>query len=410
MLSVREALDLLVPQFSPLESERLALPEATDRVLAHAVTVQTDLPSFDHSAMDGYALALASANASTTLTVSAEIKAGDRPQPVAAGTVARIFTGAPLPPGADTVVIQEDTTRNGAEVTLHSLPELGANVRGRASEYSAGAPLFAAGTLLGPSEIGLLATQGYAQVEVVRKPRVAILATGNELRTLQAAPAPFTIVDSNTYALSAALTRAGCIPVPLGIAGDDLSVIQSHVARGLACDALITVGGVSVGDYDLVSDALRAAAVRVEFHKVAIKPGKPLLFGVYDRGAHSVPVIGLPGNPVSALVVFEIFVRPGLLRMQGVRDVFPQAIDVKLANDYRRKPGRTEFVRAQLEYESGEWVAHIHSQQGSGSMSSLTAGSALVIAPQQRGKLEAGETLKAIVPTMPRRSDPVFAD
>jgi molybdopterin molybdotransferase len=324
--------------------------------------------------------------------------------------VARIFTGAPLPPGADTVVIQEDTTRNGAEVTLLSLPELGANVRARASELNEGAPLFDAGTLLGPSEIGLLATQGYAEIDVFRRPRVAILPTGNELRTLQAPAAPFTIVDSNTYALSAALTRAGCIPVPLGIAGDDLSVIQSYVARGLECDALITVGGVSVGDYDLVSDALRASDVRVEFHKVAIKPGKPLLFGVHDQGARRVPVVGLPGNPVSALVVFEIFVRPGLLRMQGVRDVFPQAIDVKLATGYQRKPGRTEFVRAQLKYESGEWLAYIHSHQGSGALSSLTAGSALVIAPQQRGKLEAGETLKAIVPSMPQRADPAFAD
>jgi len=410
MVTVREALDLLVPQFSPLGSERVPLPDAVDRVLAHALTVQTDLPAFDHSAMDGYALARASAVGSKTLPVSAEIKAGDRPQPLAAGTVARIFTGAPLPPGADTVVIQENTTRNGAEVTLHSLPELGENVRARASEFAAGAPLFEAGSLLGPSEIGLLATQGYAEIEVVKKPRVAILATGNELRTLQSPPAPFTIVDSNTYALSAALTRAGCIPVPLGIAGDELSVIQSHLARGLEHDALITVGGVSVGDYDLVGDALRAAAVRVEFHKVAIKPGKPLLFGVHEQGSRHVPVIGLPGNPVSALVVFEIFVRPGLLRMQGARDLFPQAIDVKLANEYRRKPGRTEFVRAQLKYESGEWLAYIHSQQGSGALSSLTAGSALVIAPQQRGKLAAGEMLKAIVPSMPRRSDPAFAD
>ena len=410
MLSVREALDLLVPKFSVLGPVRVALPDAVDRVLARALSVQTDLPAFDHSAMDGYALALASADGSMTLPVLAEVKAGDRPQPLAAGSAARIFTGAALPPGADTVVIQEDTTCNGTEVTLHSLPELGANVRRRASEYTSGAPLFEAGTLLGPSEIGLLATQGYAQLDVVQRPRVAILATGNELRALHAPPDPFTIVDSNTYALSAALTRAGCSPVPLGIAGDDLSAIQSHVARGLSYDALITVGGVSVGDYDLVSEALRAASVRVEFHKVAIKPGKPLLFGVHAQGARQVPVIGLPGNPVSALVVFEIFVRPGLLRMQGMRDLFPQAIDVKLANEYRRKPGRTEFVRAQLKYESGAWVAYIHSRQGSGSMSSLTAGSALLIAPQERGNLEAGETIKAIVPSMPRRADPAFAD
>lgn len=410
MLSVREAIDLFLPKFAPIGSERVALPDATDRALARALPVQRDLPEFDHSAMDGYALAWASTQAAATLTVSAEIKAGDHPQPLAAGTVARIFTGAPLPPGADTVVMQEDTDRDGGQITLRSLPEQGANVRGRASELAAGAGLFDAGTVLGPSEIGLLAAQGYAEIEVFKRPRVAILPTGNELRPVDAAATPFTIVDSNTYALSAALTRAGCIPVPLGIAIDDPAVIRRFVDRGLTFDALITVGGVSVGDYDLVSDVLRAAGVHVEFHKVAIKPGKPLLFATHDTGTRATPVIGLPGNPVSALVVFEVFVRPGLLRMQGHRDVFPQAIDVRLANSYNRKPGRTEFVRARLEYRAGSWLAHIHPQQGSGAMSSLTGGSALVIAPQQRGKLEVGETLKAIVPNLPRRSDPAFAD
>ncbi|HET8939789.1 MAG TPA: gephyrin-like molybdotransferase Glp [Polyangiales bacterium] len=410
MLSVREAIDIFLPRFAPLGSERVALLDATDRVLAQALSVQNDLPEFDHSAMDGYALAWSSAQSQQTLQVSAEIRAGDRPQPLAANTAARIFTGAPMPPGADTVLMQEDAIRTGAEISLRCPIEQGANVRARASEYRAGAALFDVGTLLGPSEIGLLAAQGHAEIEVFRKPRVAILPTGNELRPLGAPAAPYTIIDSNTYALSAALTRAGCIPVPLGIAVDDREIIRSFVDRGLTFDALITVGGVSVGDYDLVSEVLRAAAVHVEFHKVAIKPGKPLLFGTYDNGTRATPVIGLPGNPVSALVVFEVFVRPGLMRMQGHRDLFPQPIEVTLANSYNRKPGRTEFVRAKLESRAGGWLAHIRRQQGSGAMSSLTAGSALVIAPRERGRLEAGETLKAILPSLPRRSDPGFAD
>jgi molybdopterin molybdotransferase len=410
MLSVREAVDLFMPKFAPIGTERVALPAALDRVLAQALPVLSDLPEFDHSAMDGYALAWSSTQSQQTLQVSAEIRAGDRPQPLAANTAARIFTGAPLPAGADSVLMQEDAIRTGSEIALRCPIERAANVRARASEYRAGSPLFEQGTPLGPSEIGLLAAQGYAEVEVFRRPQVAILPTGNELRPLGAAVAPFTIVDSNTYALSAALTRAGCIPVPLGIAVDDRDVIRSFVDRGLTFDALITVGGVSVGDYDLVSEVLRAASVHVEFHKVAIKPGKPLLFGTYASGTRATPVIGLPGNPVSALVVFEIFVRPGLLRMQGHRDVFPQPVAVKLANSYNRKPGRTELIRARLEYQAGGWLAHIHSQQGSGAMSSLTADSALVIAPRERGRLEAGETLQAIVPSLPRRADPAFAD
>jgi molybdopterin molybdotransferase len=410
MLTVREAVDLLVPHFAPLGSERLPLPEAAERVLATGLPVQHDWPAFDHSAMDGYAVGLDSVRDLETLPVSAEIRAGDEPQPLAAGTSARIFTGAPLPAAADTVVIQENAARSGDQVSFSSLPERGGNVRARASELRAGVSLFEAGTPIGPGEMGLLAAQGYTTVEVVRRPRVAILPTGNELRALHAEPTPYTIVDSNTYALSVALMRAGCIPVPLGIAGDEPRVIKACIERGLTFDALMTVGGVSVGDYDLVEQALRDAAVRVEFHKVAIKPGKPLLFGTFDHGTHRTPVIGLPGNPVSALVVFEVFVRPGLLRMQGHRNVYPQAIDVKLVNGYRRKPGRTEFVRARLDYQAGGWLAHIHPQQGSGAMSSLTAESALVIAPQQHGDLVPGESLKAIVPGLPRRADPAFAD
>jgi molybdopterin molybdotransferase len=357
--------------------------------------------------MDGYALRWADAQTQRTLPISAEIRAGDKPQPLAAGSAARIFTGAPLPTGADTVVMQEDTSRADSTVTFTSLPARpGAHVRVRGSELRAGQALFAPGTLLGPGELGLLASQGHGSVEVYRKPRVGVLATGNELRALSAPAAPFTIVDSNTYSLIAALERAGCEPVALGIASDDRATIQARVEEGLSYDALITVGGVSVGEYDLVSDALQAASVKIELHKVAIKPGKPLLFGM--RG--TTPVIGLPGNPVSALVVFEIFVRPGLLRMQGLDRVYPEPVPVQLATAYDRKPGRTEFVRAHLRYENSTWVAHIFHQQGSAALSSLTAGSALVIVPAERGRVEAGETLKAILPALPRRAEPAFAD
>jgi len=406
MLSIRRALELMVPEFPVLEAEPVPLLEAAGRVLSEDVTVGIEQPEFDHSAMDGYALRAADVRAGVSLPVSAEVPAGAAPQPLAAGTAVRIFTGAPLPPGADTVIMQENAQREGDTVRFEHVPPAGTHVRPRGSDHALGARLLAAGALLEPSEIGLLASQGASEVNVHRRPRVAILPTGDELRALRAPRRPFSIVDSNTYALAAAVQQSGCIALPLPIASDDPARIAGCVQQGLEADVLLTVGGVSVGEYDFVSEALRAAGVDVQFHKVAIKPGKPLLFG--KRG--STPVIGLPGNPVSALVVFEVFVRPGLLRMLGQVAVFPQPIEVVLADPYPHKPGRAELVRAQLRQEAGSWTAHAHAKQGSASLASLTGQSALVIVPRERADIAAGEKLQAILTGLPRRSDPAFAD
>ena len=406
MLSIRQALDLMLPHFPVLGSESVPLTQAYGRVLAQDVKVTIELPPFDHSAMDGYALRAADVRAGQAMSVSAEIRAGGSPQPLAAESSARIFTGAPLPPGADAVIMQENAERQGDRVTFSTLPSPGAHVRKRGSDHALGSTLVAAGVELGPAELGLLASQGLTQLSVHRQPRVAILPTGDELRALDAPRRPFSIVDSNTYTLAAALQQAGCVPVPLSIATDDPGVIAARVEQGLAADALLTVGGVSVGEYDFVSESLQAAGVAIQFHKVAIKPGKPLLFG--KRG--ETPVLGLPGNPASALVVFEIFVRPGLLRMRGLRSVHPQPIEVVLSSGYAHKPGRTEFVRARVHYQAGVWTAAAHSNQSSGSVGSLSGKSALVIVPRERGDVQAGEILQAILTGLPMRPDPAFAD
>jgi molybdopterin molybdotransferase len=406
MLSIRTALDLMLPHFPVLGSESVALTQAYGRVLAQDIRVGIEQPEFDHSAMDGYALRAADVRAGQSMPVSAEIRAGGSPQPLAAGSAARIFTGAPLPPGADAVIMQENADRQGQSVTFSTSPSPGAHVRKRAGDHALGSTLFAAGTQLGPAELGLLASQGLTQLSVHKQPRVAILPTGDELRPLDAPHRPFSIVDSNTYALAGALQQAGCVPLPLPIAIDDPDLIAQRVEQGLSADALLTVGGVSVGEYDFVSASLRAAGVAIQFHKVAIKPGKPLLFGT--RG--QTPVLGLPGNPASALVVFEIFVRPGLMRMQGLTSVHPQPIEVRLSAPFAHKPGRTEFVRARVHVQAGVWVADAHANQSSGSLGSLSGQSALVIVPAERADIAQGEQLQAIMTGLPRRPDSAFTD
>jgi molybdopterin molybdotransferase len=406
MLSIRQALDAMLPKFRVLESERVPLHESLGRVLAEDVSVQRDSPEFDNSAMDGYALRFADAAANAVLPVAGEVRAGGVPEALAHSAAMRIFTGAPMPLGADTVVLQENTTRAGEHVTIVAAPKRGANVRARGSDYRAGELLLRAGALLGPGEVGVLASQSVVEVSVRRRPRVAILPTGDELRGLSDAPRPYSIVESNSYALAAAVAQAGCVPVQLPFAHDDVEEIAARTEEGLRADVLLTIGGVSVGAYDHVSDALQRAGVTIGFHKVAIKPGKPLLFGT--KG--DTPVIGLPGNPVSSLVVFEVFVRPCLLRMSGFEAPFREAIDVSLAEGYHHARGRTELVRAHVSKTRDGWLARLLPKQGSAAMSSMIGSIALVILPADCEDFPAGTRLHALALTAPQRSDPPFID
>jgi molybdopterin molybdotransferase len=407
MLSIREALEMMLPSFRPLGSESLPLLAAYGRVLSDEVTAQLDLPEFDNSAMDGYAVRYADLVQGVVLPVQGESRAGGGwPEALGAGSAMRIFTGAPLPAQADTVVMQENVERRDAAVVIRELPTAGANVRTKGSDVLRGDSLMQAGIPIGPGELGLLAAQGCAQVEVYRRPRVAILPTGDELRGLDAARTPGTIVNSNSYALAAAVLQAGCEPVLLPIARDRLADIVHGVQQGLRADVLLSVGGVSVGDHDLVSRGLREAGVDIGFHKVAIKPGKPLLFG---RGG-AVPVVGLPGNPVSALVTFEVFVRPCLRRMLGHTAVFPDTFEVSLAAAYEHTVGRTEFVRARLRRAGAGWLADLHPRQGSASLQSMVGQDALVIVPAHAAHVAAGERLQALRIAEPRRSDMPFSE
>lgn len=395
-LEVQEALAAMLPSFPPREAAEVSLADALGRTLAAPLVALLDQPRFDHSAMDGYAVRAediegAREGSPIPLPLKGESRAGGAaPPPLAAGTAMRIFTGAPLPPGADAVVAQEDTRTDGEQVLIHFASEAGRHVRARASDFSAGDPLMDAGARVSPGLIALAASQGQSTLPVRRRPRVAILATGDELVPIGEALPVGRIHDSNSHLVAALVAAAGAEPWVLERSGDSLEALTEAVRRGLEADVLITTGGVSVGDYDLVREAFEAAGVALDFWKVRIKPGKPLVFGRGPRG----PVVGLPGNPVSAFVTFHVFVAPGLLRMQG--RPAPAPIEVRLHADHRHSLGRTEYARASLQPDPEGPIAILHPRQGSGSIDSLASADALVILPDDREHFAAGSRLSAL--------------
>lgn len=407
MKPISDALEAMLSAFQPCGRERVQLQQALGRVLAQDALARQDQPPFTNSAMDGYAvraadLTGASSEAPKPLPLAGESRAGEAaPLPLEAGHTMRIFTGAPLPPGADAVVMQEDTSREDQQVRFSIAPASGAHVRHRGEDLSAGAPILGPGHRIGPGEIGLLASQGHAALTVWRKPRVAILSTGDELRDISDPPRPGSIVNSNAYALAAQVQEAGGDPWILPIVPDILEEVVAQVRTGLSADVLITIGGVSVGDYDLVRKAFDAVGVEPQFWKVAMKPGKPLSFGVFEKRL----VVGLPGNPVSAMVTFEIFVRPGLRKMLGDPEPYRAHAEVALAASHRHKTGRTELARARLERStSGELIAHLHTRQGSGNLTSVSGANALVILPADEAEFAAGQRLRALLLGDPRGS------
>lgn len=393
MKSIGEAMREIAEGFAPLGAIRRPLLDAAGCVLAENVLAGVDMPAFDNSAMDGYAARWAELQPGGCLPLHGESRAGGAASgALPPGHVMRIFTGAPLPEGADTVVIQENTRRTPDGVCIERVPERGANVRARASDLAAGSLALSSGQPIGPGEIALLAAQGRASALVHRPPRVAILSTGDELRDIGEPAAHGSVVNSNAYALAAQVRELGAEAWMLPSAGDDPVQIAERLSEGLRADAVLTSGGVSAGDYDLVQEAFARAGVALRFWKVAIKPGKPILFGSAGR----VPVVGLPGNPVSAFVTFELFVKPALRRMAGQRAPYPVLIDVVLEHAHTHATGRTELARAAL--RSGpdrQLYARLHPRQGSGSLPSLLAVDALVVLPAQTEHFACGERVQA---------------
>jgi len=372
MLSVEDAARTVAGRIERLPLERVPLREARGRVLGDDVRAARALPIFDNSAMDGYAARAAELPA--TVPVVGQVAAGQvMAEPVPPGVAIRILTGAPIPAGLDTVVIQEDAKVDGSQVALPASP-VGDNIRRAGEDIAAGDVAVTAGARLGAGELALLAGLGLVELSVARAPRVALITTGDELVDHATQPLPGQIVDSSAHMLGAAVHAAGGVASYFGIAKDDPIAMAAMLASAMDHDVVITTGGVSVGDRDYVRTALGAAGVELELWKVAMRPGKPFSFGMNGK----VPVFGLPGNPVSTFVAFELFVRPALLAMQGAAVTARPRAPVHLVRGYRKQAGRTHYIRARIARNGEYLIAHPHAKQGSGMLTSLIGINALV--------------------------------
>lgn len=407
MISVEEARAYILKHFAPLEPESVDLLDALDRVLTEDIVSPINVPPHNNSAMDGYAVRAedirgASKTNPVRLAVIADLGAGYVPDTrVQPGTAIRIMTGAVAPPGADTVVRFEDTSeavdqkasgKGSGFVEILSSPERGSNVRMAGEDIRANQVILERGTTLRPSEIGLLASIGAARVNVHRRPRVAILATGDELVPIDEPLTEGKIRNSNEYSNAAAVLKAGGIPVRLGIARDNLQDLTRKIREGVdaGADLFITSAGVSVGDYDIVKDVLNSEG-EMHFWQVNMKPGKPLAFGIVDK----TPLLGLPGNPVSAIVSFETFARPAILTMLGKKKFARPYVEAILQDRAENTAGRRNFIRVSVARNgNGEYSAKTTGEQGSGILTSVTRGNGLLEMPPEVKEYKAGERVK----------------
>lgn len=393
-ISVDEALSLVLEATARRAAETLAAGDAAGRVLAEDIVSTRRHPPDDCSAMDGYAvrsadLAGASASAPATLPIVYEIPAGGHaPRALAAGEAARIFTGAPLPVGADAVVRQEDTRSARGRVELLVSPASRENTRDGGEDFEIGDRLIEAGSVLGAAHLGVLASIGRTIVSVYQRPTVAILSSGDELVEPDQAADPRRIVSSNSYTLAAQCREIGARPIYLGIASDRPDAIEARFRAGLRADIIVSSAGVSVGDHDHVRGVLEKIGCKLRFWGVHMKPGYPLAFGVIESTGSL--VFGLPGNPVSAAVTFEQFVRPALRKMMGHHALYRPILRAKLTERLSKRPGRLHFVRVSLARRDGELCATATGNQSSGVLTSMIRGHGLAVFPAEAEELEAG--------------------
>jgi molybdopterin molybdotransferase len=392
MISADDALALVLANVEVLGVERTPILSALWRVLAEQIRSPRYIPGFDNSAMDGYAVRADDVKHATdgkpiALMVVEEIPAGTMPsRRLGVGEAARIMTGAPLPTGADTIVPVERTRAAGAEVEVLAPSEPGAFIRPRGEDVREGEVVMSPGRRLKPADLGMLASINRSMVEVYRRPRVAIVATGNELVDVDQAPSGAQVVNSSGYALYGGVQEAGGEPIVLKLARDRPEDVRARLSEALAFDVVLSTGGVSVGQFDHVKEVLDELGMRQIFHGVAQKPGRPLKFGLIGKR----PVFGLPGNPVSTMVCFYLYVRPAILKMAGRHDLGLRRLNVRCAVDIKTSRDVTEFVRVRLAPRGDELLAAPTGSQGSGILSSLSRADGLLIGPARETILKAG--------------------
>lgn len=407
MLSVSVARQKILDGVTPLGAERVFLPEALGRALYSPVVSARDLPGADNSAMDGYAVRAvdvetASTAAPVRLPLVGEQRAGGAALgPVPAGHAARIMTGAFLPPGVDAVIMREQahedevTTEGAGTVAVLHAAKAGEHIRQRGEDVMRGECIAAAGDVVTPGRLNLLAAAGEVAVSVHRRPRVCVLASGDELRELGQPYGALDVLNSNAYAIAASVRSSGAIAEVIGIAADSLEDHIACIERARGADVLVTIGGVSVGTHDFVKPALTAVGATLELWKVAMRPGKPVAFGVWGKQL----VFGLPGNPVSSQVSFELFVKPALLRLQGHRACSPRPVRARLlGRGMSKKPGFRTFARACAAVgDDGRLTVTLDEKQGSGQVSGLARANALCVLAEEQTSLEDGDLVEVML-------------
>lgn len=416
MISVEQALEKVLSSISVLGDEERPLLECLGQVLDEDIYSSIDVPPKDNSALDGYAVRAADIkNASEqnprVLKVIDTIVAGGNPKKtVSQGTAIRIMTGAPTPPGADVVIGFEETDENArkilpggapAEIGIKLAEESGANIRKAGESIKKGELVLAKGAVLRPAEIGVLASLGRAKIRVIRRPLVAILATGDELTALGEPLGEGRIYNSNTYSVAAQVLREGGVPKLLGIALDNEASLVSKINQALDADLLITIGGVSMGDYDVVKDVL-AKQGEIVFWKVRTKPGKPLAFGTIKRvgvgkSAKDMPHLGLAGNAVSCMVNYELFVRPAILKMMGKKNLAKPVVEATIEDNIKNDDGRRVFARVIVEKREGKYFARLTGPQGSGILTSMALANGLAIVPEDKERVKRGDILQVMM-------------
>lgn len=401
MIKVEEALNTILNSVRGLDTEVVRLTDSLGRTLAEDVFSNFDIPAFDNSGMDGYSLKSsdtigASPEIPKTLKVIEELRAGIiSSSEIKNGETIKIMTGAPIPLGADSVIMVEDTEKSAVSsqqstVKIFKEVKAGENIRKAGEDIKRGELVIQKGSLLGPAHVGMLAALGISKIKVTRRPAVAILATGDELIDIKGKVKPGKVRTSNTYTLYSQILNCGGIPANIGIAKDDLRDLRKKIKSALGCDVIVTSGGVSMGDYDFVKDVLRSLGGEIKFWKIAMRPGKPVLFGMI-KGK---PFFGLPGNPVSSMVSFEMFVKPAILKMLCQKADDRKEVEAILDEDIEKKKGLRFFFRGVTRWENGDYLTRTTGPQGSAILKSMMLANSLIILPEEEEYIKKGSRVR----------------